>query len=53
MEEDLDLTVVVFQSANPDFFMAHFDLLSEIERVYSTAVAPETRESGRRLVSPV
>ncbi|WP_406275891.1 enoyl-CoA hydratase/isomerase family protein [Nocardia sp. NBC_00881] len=40
MEEDPDLTVVVFQSANPDFFMAHFDLLSEIERVYSTAVGP-------------
>jgi len=40
MEEDPDLTVVVFQSANPDFFMAHFDLLSEIERVYTTAPGP-------------
>ena len=29
MEQDPDLTVVVFQSANPDFFMAHFDLLSD------------------------
>ena len=40
MEQDPDLTVVVFQSANPDFFMAHFDLLSEIERVYTTAPGP-------------
>jgi enoyl-CoA hydratase/carnithine racemase len=40
MEEDPDLTVVVFQSANPDFFMAHFDLLSDIQRVYTTAPGP-------------
>jgi enoyl-CoA hydratase/carnithine racemase len=40
MEQDPDLTVVVFQSANPDFFMAHFDLLSDIERVYTTAPGP-------------
>ena len=40
MEEDPDLTVVVFQSANPDFFMAHFDLASDIERLYSSPVGP-------------
>jgi len=26
LEEDPDLTVVVFRSANPDFFIAHFDV---------------------------
>lgn len=40
MEQDPDLTVVVFQSANPDFFMAHFDLHSDIQRVYTTAPGP-------------
>ncbi|WP_406004554.1 enoyl-CoA hydratase/isomerase family protein [Streptomyces sp. NBC_00987] len=40
IEEEPDLIVVVFQSANPDFFMAHFDLLSDIERVYTTAPGP-------------
>jgi enoyl-CoA hydratase/carnithine racemase len=40
MEQDPDLTVVVFQSANPDFFMAHFDLKSDIQRVYTTAPGP-------------
>ncbi|MGO4470794.1 enoyl-CoA hydratase-related protein [Arthrobacter sp. M-10] len=28
---------IPFQSANPDFFMAHFDLLSDIQRIYTTA----------------
>jgi len=40
MEQDPDLTVVVFQSANPDFFMAHFDLKSDIQRVYTTVPGP-------------
>lgn len=40
IEQDPYLTVVVFQSANPDFFMAHFDLLSDIQRVYTTAPGP-------------
>ena len=40
MEQDPHLTVVVFQSANPDFFMAHFDLLSDIQRIYTTAPGP-------------
>jgi enoyl-CoA hydratase/carnithine racemase len=40
IEQDPHLTVVVFQSANPDFFMAHFDLLSDIQRVYTTAPGP-------------
>ncbi|MGW5641073.1 enoyl-CoA hydratase/isomerase family protein [Streptomyces sp. NPDC003832] len=33
MEQAPDLTVVVFRSANPDFFMAHWDLLSDRSRV--------------------
>lgn len=40
MEQDPDLTVVVFQSANPDFFMAHFDLRSDMQRFYTTAPGP-------------
>lgn len=40
IEADPELTVVVFHSANPDFFMAHFDLLSEIDRIYTAPPGP-------------
>lgn len=33
IEQDPGLTVVVFRSANPDFFMAHWDLLADKARV--------------------
>ncbi|MFE0450412.1 enoyl-CoA hydratase/isomerase family protein [Streptomyces sp. NPDC058914] len=33
IEQAPDLTVVVFRSANPDFFMAHWDMLADRSRV--------------------
>ncbi|MFG1807210.1 enoyl-CoA hydratase/isomerase family protein [Streptomyces sp. NPDC049040] len=38
IERAPDLTVVVFRSSNPDFFMAHWDLKSDMARV--TAMRP-------------
>ncbi|WEO93163.1 hypothetical protein A6P39_003295 [Streptomyces sp. FXJ1.172] len=35
MEQAPDLTVVVFRSDNPDFFMAHFDFLADKSRIVS------------------
>jgi enoyl-CoA hydratase/carnithine racemase len=40
MEQDPDLTVVVFQSANPDFFMAHWDFLADNARVAAMEPGP-------------
>jgi enoyl-CoA hydratase/carnithine racemase len=40
IEQDPDLAVVVFQSANPDFFMAHLDLLIDYERAAAMPPGP-------------
>lgn len=40
IENDPDLTVVVFRSANPDFFMAHWDVLSDRARVAAMRPGP-------------
>jgi enoyl-CoA hydratase/carnithine racemase len=40
IEQAPDLTVVVFRSANPDFFMAHWDFLSDRSRVAAMKSAP-------------
>ena len=40
IEQAPDLTVVVFRSANPDFFMAHWDFLSDRSRVAAMKPAP-------------
>ncbi|MFD7446802.1 enoyl-CoA hydratase/isomerase family protein [Streptomyces sp. NPDC059909] len=40
IEQAPDLTVVVFQSANPDFFMAHFDFLADGARVAAMKPGP-------------
>jgi len=40
IEESPTLTVVVFDSANPDYFMAHWDLKSDRARVAAMAPGP-------------
>ncbi|MFB8754448.1 enoyl-CoA hydratase/isomerase family protein [Streptomyces nigra] len=40
IEEAPDLTAVVFRSANPDFFMAHWDMRSDRSRVAAMEPAP-------------
>jgi enoyl-CoA hydratase/carnithine racemase len=40
IERAPDLTVVVFRSANPDFFMAHWDMLADRSRVAAMKPAP-------------
>lgn len=40
MESDPDLTVAVFRSDNPDFFMAHWDLLADRNRVAAMPPGP-------------
>ncbi|WP_327291886.1 enoyl-CoA hydratase/isomerase family protein [Streptomyces sp. NBC_01198] len=40
IEQAPDLTVVVFRSANPDFFMAHWDMLSDQDRVAAMQPGP-------------
>ncbi|MGW3915275.1 enoyl-CoA hydratase/isomerase family protein [Streptomyces sp. NPDC005070] len=40
IEQAPELTVVVFRSANPDFFMAHWDMLSDQGRVAAMAPGP-------------
>ncbi|MGW3245529.1 enoyl-CoA hydratase/isomerase family protein [Streptomyces sp. NPDC001070] len=40
MEQAADLTAVVFRSANPDFFMAHWDMLADRSRVAAMKPAP-------------
>ncbi|MEU6533901.1 enoyl-CoA hydratase/isomerase family protein [Streptomyces sp. NPDC046928] len=39
IEEAPDLTVVVFRSARPDFFMAHWDMLADTARVAAMSPA--------------
>ncbi|MFD3523455.1 enoyl-CoA hydratase/isomerase family protein [Streptomyces sp. NPDC058653] len=43
LEQDPDVRVVMFDSANPDFFLAHFDI---------AASAPETQEPTRTGMHP-
>ncbi|MGW3665924.1 enoyl-CoA hydratase/isomerase family protein [Streptomyces sp. NPDC005141] len=40
IEQAPELTVVVFRSANPDFFMAHWDMLSDQARVAAMRPGP-------------
>src|SRR5262245_35170100 len=40
METDPDLTVVVFRSEKPGFFMAHWDFLSDTARVVAMSPGP-------------
>jgi enoyl-CoA hydratase/carnithine racemase len=40
IEQAPELTVVVFRSANPDFFMAHWDVLSDQARVAAMQPGP-------------
>ncbi|MFF1675677.1 enoyl-CoA hydratase/isomerase family protein [Streptomyces sp. NPDC058256] len=40
IEQASDLTAVVFRSANPDFFMAHWDLLADRSRIAAMKPAP-------------
>lgn len=40
IEQAPDLTVVVFQSDNPDFFMAHFDFLADGARIAAMKPGP-------------
>ncbi|MFF4752414.1 enoyl-CoA hydratase/isomerase family protein [Streptomyces sp. NPDC002514] len=40
IERAPDLTVVVFRSANPDFFMAHFDFLADRARIAAMKPGP-------------
>jgi enoyl-CoA hydratase/carnithine racemase len=39
-EHDADLTVVVFRSEKPGYFMAHWDFLSDAERVAKMKPGP-------------
>lgn len=39
-EQDPDLRVIVFRSENPDFFIAHWDLLADKERVANMQAGP-------------
>src|ERR1700752_2124364 len=39
MEESRTLRVVVFESANPDFYLSHFDLTGKLGNI-TTAVGP-------------
>ena len=39
-EQDPDLRVIVFRSDNPDYFMAHWDFLSDPDRVAGMASGP-------------
>ncbi|MRJ76566.1 enoyl-CoA hydratase/isomerase family protein [Aeromicrobium sp. SMF47] len=43
VEDDPHLTVVVFDSSNPQYFMAHWDLTSDRERVATMAPGPTGR----------
>ena len=40
IEEDLDLNVVVFDSANPDFYLAHYDTEHDPARTAALGVGP-------------
>lgn len=40
MEQDPDLNVVVFDSANPDFYLAHYDVENDLSRTAALGVGP-------------
>jgi enoyl-CoA hydratase/carnithine racemase len=40
IEQDLDLNVVVFDSVNPDFYLAHYDVESDPGRTAALGVGP-------------
>ena len=40
IEQDPDLNVVVFDSANPDFYLAHYDLEDDPSRAAALGVGP-------------
>ena len=40
IEQDSDLNVVVFDSANPDFYLAHYDIENDPARTASLGVGP-------------
>jgi enoyl-CoA hydratase/carnithine racemase len=40
IEQDADLNVVVFDSANPDFYLAHYDIESDPSRTVAPGVGP-------------
>jgi enoyl-CoA hydratase/carnithine racemase len=40
IEEDRDLNVVVFDSANPDFFLAHYDVENDAAKTAALGVGP-------------
>lgn len=40
IEEDRDLSVVVFDSANPDFYLAHYDVEDDPSRTAALGVGP-------------
>jgi enoyl-CoA hydratase/carnithine racemase len=40
IEEDADLNVVVFDSANPDFYLAHYDVENDPGRTLALGVGP-------------
>jgi enoyl-CoA hydratase/carnithine racemase len=45
IEEDVDLNVVVFDSANPDFFLAHYDVDPETARTAPPPAGPTGRHT--------
>ena len=40
IEQDVDLNVVVFDSANPDFYLAHYDVENDAGRTAALGVGP-------------
>jgi enoyl-CoA hydratase/carnithine racemase len=40
IEQDRDLSVVVFDSANPDFYLAHYDVENDLGRTAALGVGP-------------
>jgi enoyl-CoA hydratase/carnithine racemase len=51
METSRDLKVVVFESANPDFFLAHWDITSKAPQSASEVAPPSWMEIGLRLAA--
>ncbi len=40
IEQDADLKVVVFDSANPDFYLAHYDIENDVTKTAALGVGP-------------
>jgi enoyl-CoA hydratase/carnithine racemase len=40
IEQDRDLNVVVFDSANPDFYLAHYDIENDLGRTAALGIGP-------------